>query len=236
MYTIFDEKEGDYIKVEEPDHSLTYTYADYMQWKFKERLELFRGRIFKMGAPNMNHQVVGGHLFNEFYNYLKGKSCRVFIAPFDVRLPVKNRKKNVPEMRSEKISAFPAKAPMSVLSDDPPPAYLDNEITTVVQPDVCIFCDPAKLDDRGACGAPDLAIETLSPGNRKDELRQKYEVYEEAGVKEYWIADPAKKAVLIFLLQPDGKFAIPAIYTAGDRLEAQCLPGFFINVTEIFTP
>jgi Uma2 family endonuclease len=149
---------------------------------------------------------------------------------------VKNRKKNVPEMRSEKISAFPAKAPMSVLSDDPPPAYLDNEITTVVQPDVCIFCDPAKLDDRGACGAPDLAIETLSPGNRKDELRQKYEVYEEAGVKEYWIADPAKKAVLVFLLQPDGKFAIPAIYTAGDRLEAQCLPGFFINVTEIFTP
>jgi Uma2 family endonuclease len=205
MYTIYDEKEGDYIKVEEPDHTLTYTYADYMQWQFKERLELFRGKIFKMGAPNMNHQIVGGHLFNEFYNYLKGKTCRVFIAPFDVRLPVKNRKK-------------------------------DNEITTVVQPDVCIFCDPAKLDDRGACGAPDLTIETLSPGNRKDELREKYEVYEEAGVKEYWIADPVKKALLVFTLQPDGKFSIPAIYTAGDRLESQCVPGFIINVTEIFTP
>jgi Uma2 family endonuclease len=204
MYTIFDEKEGDYIKVEEPDHSLTYTYADYMKWQFKERLELFRGKIFKMGAPNMNHQVVGGRLFNEFYNHLKGKTCQVFIAPFDVRLPVKNRKK-------------------------------DNEVTTVVQPDICIFCDPAKLDDRGACGAPDLAIETLSPGNRKDELRMKHEVYEEAGVKEYWIADPAKKAVLAFTLQPNGKFSMPAIYTAGDRLEAQCVPGFSINVGEIFT-
>ena len=205
MYTIFDEKEGDYIEVEEPDHSLNYSYADYMQWQFKERLELFRGKIFKMAAPNMNHQVVGGHLYVAFYNYLQGKTCRVFIAPFDVRLPVRNRKK-------------------------------DNEITTVVQPDVCIFCDPAKLDDRGACGAPDLAIETLSPGNRKDELREKYEVYQEAGVKEYWIADPVKKAVLVFLLQPNGKYAIPTIHTAGDRLEAQCVPGLFINVSEIFTP
>jgi Uma2 family endonuclease len=204
MYTIYDEKENDYIKVEEPDHSLTYTYSDYLAWKFKERLELFRGKIFKMGAPNMNHQVVGGHLFNEFYKYLKGKTCRVFIAPFDVRLPIMNRKN-------------------------------DNEVTTVVQPDICIFCDPAKLDDRGACGAPDLAIETLSPGNRKEELRMKYEAYEEAGVKEYWIADPAKKAVLVFRLQPDGKFAIPTIYTAGDRLEALCVPGFTINVAEIFT-
>jgi Uma2 family endonuclease len=205
MYTIFDEEQGDYLKVEEPDHSLTYTYADYMAWKFKERLELFRGKIFKMAAANMNHQVVGGHLYNQFYNYLKGKTCRVFIAAFDVRLPVKNRKK-------------------------------DDEITTVVQPDVCIFCDPTKLDDRGACGAPDLAIETLSPSNRKDELRMKYELYEEAGVKEYWIADPAKKAVLVFLLQPNGKFSVPEIFTGGDQLEAQCVPGLKFNINEIFTP
>jgi hypothetical protein len=54
MYTIFDEEQKDYVKVEEPDHSLTYTYADYMAWKFKGRLELFRGKIFKMAAPNMN--------------------------------------------------------------------------------------------------------------------------------------------------------------------------------------
>jgi Uma2 family endonuclease len=205
MYTIFDEEQRDYVQVEEPDHSLTYTYADYMAWKFKERLELFRGKIFKMGAPNMNHQVVGGHLYNQFHNYLKGKTCRVFIAAFDVRLPVKNRKK-------------------------------DNEITTVVQPDICIFCDPAKLDDRGACGAPDLAIETLSPGNRKEELRMKYEVYEEAGVKEYWIADPAKKAVLVFPLQPDGKFSVPDIFSGRDQLAAQCVPGLKFNINEIFTP
>ena len=205
MYTIFDEEQRDYVQVEEPDHSLTYTYADYMAWKFKERLELFRGKIFKMGAPNMNHQVVGGHLYNQFHNNLKGKTCRVFIAAFDVRLPVKNRKK-------------------------------DNEITTVVQPDICIFCDPAKLDDRGACGAPDLAIETLSPGNRKEELRMKYEVYEEAGVKEYWIADPAKKAVLVFLLQPDGKFSVPDIFSGRDQLAAQCVPGLKFNINEIFTP
>jgi len=84
MYIIFDEEQRDYVKVEGPDHSLTYTYADYLEWKFKERLELFRGKIFKMAAANMNHRVVGGNLYNQFYNYLKRKTCRVFVAAFDL--------------------------------------------------------------------------------------------------------------------------------------------------------
>src|SRR3982074_1414413 len=94
MYTIYNEDEERYQLVEEPDPSLTYTYADYMEWKFKERLELFRGKIFKMGAPNTLHQAVAGKLYNKFYNFLDGKTCSVFIAPFDIRLPVKNRKKD----------------------------------------------------------------------------------------------------------------------------------------------
>jgi hypothetical protein len=120
MYTIFNEDEERYQLVEEPDPSYTYTYADYMEWKFKERLELFRGKIFKLAAPNTLHQVVGGKLYYEMYGFLIGKVCSVFKAPFDVRLPVKNRKK-------------------------------DNEITTVVQPDLCVVCDPSKVDARGVC-------------------------------------------------------------------------------------
>lgn len=94
MFTVFDVEENKYYSVEEPDPSLTYTYADYLQWKFEERVELIRGRIFKMSpAPNSKHQGVSVRLSSEIYMFLKGKQCRVFAAPFDVRLPVKNRKK-----------------------------------------------------------------------------------------------------------------------------------------------
>jgi Uma2 family endonuclease len=204
MYTIYNEDEGREQLVEEPDPSLTYSYSDYMQWKFRERLELFRGRIFKMAAPNTLHQMVSMKITNELYNYLKGKSCQVFSAPFDIRLPIKNKKK-------------------------------DNEITTVVQPDVCIVCDSSKVDERGVCGAPDLVIEVLSPGNSKKEVRDKYELYEEAGVKEYWIVSPTEQNLVVFLLTQEGKFGNGKMYTNGDKLETAVVPGFSIDVTEIFT-
>ncbi len=56
MFTVYDEDNERFTQVEEPDPSVSYTYADYLQWKFEERLELFRGRIFKLSAPNTKHQ------------------------------------------------------------------------------------------------------------------------------------------------------------------------------------
>src|ERR1700733_7887807 len=148
MYTVFDDDNDEFVKVEEPDPSYSYTYADYLKWKFEERLELFRGRIYKLGAPNTKHEEVSINLASQLFIFLKGKKCKVFSAPFDVRLPVKNKKK-------------------------------DDEINTVVQPDISVICDENKLDEKGCCGAPDLIVEILSPGNSKKEVRLKYELYEE---------------------------------------------------------
>ena len=65
-----------------------YTYKDYLTWKFDTIVELIRGKIFRMSpAPNMAHQWVSGSLYYHIYGYLKGKECKVFSAPFDVRLP-----------------------------------------------------------------------------------------------------------------------------------------------------
>ena len=75
------------------DFSKKYTYADYMTWRFEERVELIKGRIFKMSpAPNLNHQRISSIVHGEIYMYLKGKSCQVFPAPFDVRLPIPSKK------------------------------------------------------------------------------------------------------------------------------------------------
>jgi len=102
------------------DPNSCYSYADYLQWTFEEQLELIKGKIFKMSpAPNRRHQQISGNLFYFIKHYLLSKPCRVFDAPFDVRLP--DKKKSSP----------------------------DNQIFTVVQPDICIICDPAKLDERG---------------------------------------------------------------------------------------
>ena len=202
--TIYNIDDNSYSKVEEPDSSITYTYADYLKWQFEERLELFRGKIFKLSAPNTTHQTISRNILVLIAIFLKQKSCKVFAAPFDVRLPVKNRKK-------------------------------DNEITTVVQPDICVVCNETKLDSRGCCGAPDLIVEILSPGNSKKEIRLKHELYEEAGVKEYWIVNPVEENIVVFLLNEERKFSGLKMYADDDIIICMAVPGLNINVTEIFT-
>ena len=202
--TIYNMNDDSFAKVEEPDPSLTYTYADYLKWQFEERLELFKGKIFRLSAPNTNHQIISRNITGEFFYKLKKSKCECFAAPFDVRLPVQNKKK-------------------------------DSDITTVVQPDICIICDLSKIDDKGCCGAPDLVIEILSPGNSKKEIKLKYELYEEAGVKEYWIVNPVEENIVVFLLNEQGKFSGLKMYAGEDTIYSTAVPGLNINVTEIFT-
>ncbi len=76
------------------EDSFEYSYSDYMKWQFQERVEIIMGKIFPMSAPNTPHQSLSIELAVGFNNYFKGKTCFLFIAPFDVRLPV-GKKGNV---------------------------------------------------------------------------------------------------------------------------------------------
>jgi Uma2 family endonuclease len=71
-----------------PKEERHFTYAEYKEWELKEgeRYELIYGEAFAMSAPNTKHQAALMELSNQFYNYLKRKPCKVFPAPFDVRL------------------------------------------------------------------------------------------------------------------------------------------------------
>ncbi|MES2268726.1 MAG: Uma2 family endonuclease [Bacteroidota bacterium] len=109
----------------------------------------------------------------------------------------------------------------------------DREIITVVQPDICVICGPAKIDDKGCLGAPDIIVEILSPGNNKKELKNKYEVYEEAGVTEYWIIHPQEKTFLKYTLI-DGNFVPSKLLTIGDDVTTPVLPGFVLSLDELF--
>lgn len=68
-----------------------YTYADYLNWKFDEMVELIKGKLFKMSpAPNLDHQVISSNLIRILDAYLINKPCTLFHAPFDVRFPSKD--------------------------------------------------------------------------------------------------------------------------------------------------
>ncbi|TAF77695.1 MAG: Uma2 family endonuclease [Bacteroidetes bacterium] len=78
---------------------------------------------------------------------------------------------------------------------------MESDKDTVVQPDICIICDKSKIGEFGCIGAPDMIIEILSPSSMKRDLDYKFHLYEENGVKEYWIISPEYKQISIYILK-----------------------------------
>jgi Uma2 family endonuclease len=109
----------------------------------------------------------------------------------------------------------------------------DAQIFTVVQPDICVICDAEKIDRRGCIGAPDWVIEILSPGNSKTEMQVKYELYQENGVKEYWIVQSEHDSILQFALKDD-QFALVKMLSGDDVIAPVLFPELTIRLDEIF--
>jgi len=189
----------------------TYTYSDYLQWPQEERWELIEGVPYNMSpAPSRRHQGIAAELSRQIANFLTGKSCEVYFAPFDVRLP-------------------------EVSTEDMHHADDDDEITTVVQPDIVVICDPDKLDDRGCLGAPDFIVEILSPSTAAKDQIKKVSWYEKSGVKEYWIIHPTDRLVTVRVLDEHGKYGIPAIYEGKGKLQVKTLPELEVDLDAIFS-
>jgi Uma2 family endonuclease len=181
----------------------SYTYADYLLWKFEERIEILKGKIAQMAAPNRSHQNISMRLSLMLGNTLWRSPCKVYAAPFDVRLSRFSPKHN-------------------------------KDVTTVVQPDLCVICDPAKLDDRGCLGAPDLIVEILSPGNSRKEMKDKFKIYEENGVLEYWIVLPEYQTIQVFRLNEAGRYASLPPAASGDVITTPIVPNLAVKVEEVF--
>jgi Uma2 family endonuclease len=196
-------------KVEEPESPYGFTYADYLTWNFKERIELIKGKIFKMSpAPTILHQTISINIEKKITNFLDGSPCKMLHAPVDVKLKGKPFKKK--KLRND-------------------------EITTVVQPDIIVVCDEEKLkDNRCIDGAPDLIVEVLSPGNTRTETKYKLDLYEENGVLEYWVVYPEYTQIHVFLLDENEKYSKPIIYEANENISSSVLKGLSIPMNDIF--
>lgn len=183
------------------DQSKKYTYADYLTWQLKERIELIMGQIFRMSpAPSSRHQQIVSAIHANIYNYLKNNNgCQVFPAPFDVVLPS-------------------------------PSGTQDS----VVQPDITVICDLSKITRKGCMGAPDLVVEVASPSSVKKDLHEKYALYEQHGIKEYWLALSAERSLIIFPLNDDGVYQAAKPLTRGDKAVSRVLRSFELELDEIF--
>ncbi len=181
------------------DLTASYSYADYLTWQLNERVELIEGKIQLMSpAPNVKHQRLSIYLSSRLFYYFENKACQVFSAPFDVRLY--DRTKSL---------------------------LVNKEITTVVQPDICVICDNSKLDEQGCNGAPDWIIEILSKGNSKKEVKIKHALYAESGVKEYWLVFPYEEVVQQFVLNDENNSYQLVNSYAGDDV---ALPYLFADL------
>ncbi len=186
------------------DTNKIYSYADYLLWRFSERVELIKGKIFRMSpAPTSQHQQIVSTLNFYFYKFVMGTGCKVFPAPFDVR-----------------FSRFSSES--------------EKDVVSVVQPDITVVCDQGKLDEKGCNGAPDLIVEVVSKSSVSKDLHEKFELYESAGVREYWVVQPNDNTLTIFTLGENGSYLSSKPLTKGDIARSSYLKGFEIDLNELF--
>ncbi|MDD3024451.1 MAG: Uma2 family endonuclease [Syntrophomonadaceae bacterium] len=110
----------------------------------------------------------------------------------------------------------------------------DNEINTVVQPDIVVVCDPTKIDKRGCKGVPDLIIEILSYSTAKKDLNEKFNLYEGVGVKEYWIVFPGEAVIEVYQLDENLKYSKTGSYQDNDHITLGILHELTIDLSLVF--
>jgi Uma2 family endonuclease len=189
--------------IKQLDPSGIYTYADYLTWRFEQMVEIIKGKLFIMSpAPASRHQQISMGLSGEIYPYFRNQSCKIYHAPFDVRL-IKGKK-------------------------------IDKDILTVVQPDICVICDERKIDEKGCLGSPDWVIEILSPSTAKKDFNEKYNLYQENKVKEYWIVNPDANCVNQYVLNKRGKYIEKGFYGRADKITSVIFPNVVLDLKMVF--
>lgn len=196
--------EPEEVHLGEPDLSGSYTARDYIKWSYEGLSELIRGRIFKMAAAPFPPHQI-----------VSRKLLRKFYDFF-------------PD--NHKCQVFDA--PTDVFLVKPGEDY--RETRNVVQPDIFVLCDSAKITAKAIIGSPDLVVEILSPSNSQCDLKDKLEIYEEYRIPEYWIVDPENKSLIAYLLSEEGEYQPQKPKVPGDWLNSQEFPGLKIEVAEIF--
>ncbi len=193
--------------IDQLDFTKQYTYTDYLTWHFKERVELIKGWIKKMSpAPKRKHQKISGNIFGYIWNFVR--------------------------LNKKLCQIYEAPFDVRLIKNK----GTSKEINTVVQPDICIICDTNKLDDYGCIGAPDLIVEVLSLSTSKNDYGIKFDLYQESGVKEYWIVNPELHTIEVYTLTK-GKYQLFKEFKETEKVKeatSVLFPKLKLNLNKVF--
>jgi Uma2 family endonuclease len=187
------------------DPNGTYTYADYLTWQFEELVELVRGKIMRRMSAPTDR-----------HQAVVGELHLIF---------GNHLRRQACQVR---VAPYDVRLPRRGTT-------ANQAIYTVVQPDICVICDPGKIEPRGCLGAPDLIAEVLSPGISSRDWKDKFDLYEEAGVGEYWIVGPFDQDISVFVLDDTGRYRLSGEYAGPSPVPCATLPGLALDWSDIFT-
>lgn len=185
------------------DLTKTYTSADYLTWRLDEFVELIRGKV---------------RLVSPAPRVRHQKVARHLVRAIDQQLD------------TSRCEVFFAPFDVRLTKSTPDG---DAALQTVIQPDICVICDPAKLDEFGCVGAPDWIIEILSPGSMAHDSKTKFDLYEKNEVGEYWMVDPGLKNVIVYVLE-NGQYQLQGEFYQPGPIPARTLPGLTLEWAEVF--
>jgi Uma2 family endonuclease len=191
--------------IDQLDLNKKYTYADYLTWQFDDMVELVKGFIYKM-----SHAPTSMH--QRISKKITGELYNF--------------------LKNKKCEYFNAPFDVRLIKNK---NKENGQIETIVQPDICVICDLEKIDELGCIGSPDLIVEIVSKSSKKRDYHDKYDLYEENDILEYWIVDPDAKSVDVFVLE-DKKYVQKGVFcNQNENIPCFLLPDFKINWNDIFT-
>ena len=167
----------------------TYTYKDYLTFDENERIEIIDGGIYNMSPAPSR---IHQKLISTLVIEI-GNYIKSNNGPCEVYV-----------------------APFDVILKN------DEEIEdskNIVQPDISVICDKSKLTDKGCTGSPDMIVEVVSPSNPSNDYVRKLYLYEKYKVKEYWIISPMKRNIHVYVLNDNGQYDEPKVYTLQDKIK-----------------
>lgn len=112
----------------------------------------------------------------------------------------------------------------------------DKDTIHIYQPDILVICDKEGLKGTGYYGSPNLVIEITSPSTGKIDKLFKFNQYEKAGVKEYWIVEPDTKIVSVFIMQENNRYGRPEVYSETDNVKVAIFPDLTVDLAPVFAP
>ena len=178
---------------------MKYTYGDYCQWPDDKRWELIGGVPHELTTPSRLHQGVVIELAGQIGNSLRNSDSHC----------------------EGYLAPFDVRLPNGDEDDD--------QIGTVVQPDLLVVCDQVKLDEKGCRGAPDWIVEVTSPSTVLLDLGLKRDLYEKHRVQEYWIVHPSERWVMVYLFDEAGSYGKPDMFGMDEPMVVQRLSGVSID-------